>query len=210
MFVTIKLEGNLGTIHSVKVDGEEIIPEYRYNITPHKFVHRGHEGFGLREAVDKIIKNKRDNEEFERKKVQLEKKREEYYDKRMKEETERLNKLTDRYKYKINEINEAPIDNRQKMLGKLYKCSQKNEDLGVTINRYGVLNPIDYPKYPPEYAIPKIKMLCNLHCLKARLRLLCNKYQWHSSLNLVSQQLKLCNIFIFGMAYWSIRMMKNM
>ena len=26
-----------------------------------------------------------------------------------------------------------------------------------------------------EYAIPKIKMLCNLCCLKARLRLLCNK-----------------------------------
>ena len=56
------------------------------------------------------------------------------------------------------------------------------------------------------YAIPKIKMLCNLHCLKARLRLLCNKYQRHSSLNLVSQQLKLCDIFIFGMAYWSITM----
>ena len=47
----------------------------------------------------------------------------------------------------------------------------------------------------------RINMLCNLHCLKARLRLLCNKYQPHSSLNLVSQQLKLCNIFIFGMAY---------
>ena len=31
--------------------------------------------------------------------------------------------------------------------------------------------------------------------------MLCNKYQRHSSLNLVSQQLKLCNIFIFGMAY---------
>ena len=26
-----------------------------------------------------------------------------------------------------------------------------------------------------RYAIPKIKMLCNLRCLKARLRLLCNK-----------------------------------
>ena len=50
------------------------------------------------------------------------------------------------------------------------------------------------PAYSVQYAIPKIKMLCNLHCLKARLRLLCNKYQRHSSLNLVSQQLKLCNI----------------
>ena len=51
------------------------------------------------------------------------------------------------------------------------------------------------------YAIPKKNMLCNLCCLKTRLRLLCNKYQRHSSLNLVSQQLKLCNISIFGMAY---------
>ena len=50
-----------------------------------------------------------------------------------------------------------------------------------------------------QYAIPKINTLCNLCCLKTRLRLLCNKYKRHSSLNLVSQQLKLCNIFIFGM-----------
>ena len=55
-----------------------------------------------------------------------------------------------------------------------------------------------------KYAIPKIKMLCNLHCLKARLRLLCNRYQRHSSLNLVSQQLKLHNIFIFGMAHANV------
>ena len=53
-----------------------------------------------------------------------------------------------------------------------------------------------------QYAIPKINMLCNLCCLKTRLRRLCNKYQQHSSLNLVSQQFKLCNIFIFGIAYW--------
>ena len=44
-------------------------------------------------------------------------------------------------------------------------------------------------------------MLCDLYCLKTRLRLLCNKDQRHSSLNLVSQLLKLCNIFIFGMTY---------
>ena len=52
-----------------------------------------------------------------------------------------------------------------------------------------------------EYAISKINMLCNLCCLKTRLRLLCDKHQRHSSLNLVSQELELCNIFIFGMAY---------
>ena len=54
------------------------------------------------------------------------------------------------------------------------------------------------------YAIPKIKILCDLHCLKAKLRLPCNKYQQLSSLNLISQQLKFCNILIFGMAYWYI------
>ena len=46
-------------------------------------------------------------------------------------------------------------------------------------------------------------MLCKLHCLKARLRLLCNENERHSSLNFVSQQLKLCNIFIFGIANYS-------
>ena len=59
-------------------------------------------------------------------------------------------------------------------------------------------------KMPIGYAVPKIKMSCNLHCLKARLRLLCNKYQRYGSLNLVSQQLRLCNTFIFGMAYYHI------
>ena len=58
MYITIKLEGNVGTIHSVNVDGKEIIPELKYNIAPHKFVHRGHEGFGLREAVDRILNKK--------------------------------------------------------------------------------------------------------------------------------------------------------
>ena len=64
------------------------------------------------------------------------------------------------------------------------------------------------PKTRHQYAIPKIHMLCNLCCLKTRLRLLCDKYQWHSSLNFVSQQLKLFNIFIFGMAYFGTSWIK--
>ena len=64
MYITIKLEGNLGTIHTVNVDGKEMIPELKYNIAPHKFVHRGHEGFGLREAVDRIL-NKKESENIE-------------------------------------------------------------------------------------------------------------------------------------------------
>ena len=76
------------------------------------------------------------------------------------------------------------------------------EERGVSIHR-------GRQKTEKEYAIPKINMLCNLCCLKARLRLLCNKYQQHSSLNSVSQQLKLCNMFIFGMAYQRCRNFKR-
>ena len=45
-------------------------------------------------------------------------------------------------------------------------------------------------------------MLCNLDCLKARLRLLCNELSTASSLNLVSRHLNLRNIFI---SEWRIK-----
>ena len=126
MYVTIKLEGNVGTIHSVNVDGKEIIPELKYNIAPHKFVH---EGFGLREAVDRILNKKEsENKELEirkREKEEIENKHKEYYEKHMKEETERLNKLVDWYKFKLNEIREAPVDSRPRKLEKLYRCREK-------------------------------------------------------------------------------------
>ena len=154
MYVTIKLEGNVGTIHSVNVDGKEIIPELKHNIAPHKFVHRGHEGFGLREAVDRILNKKEsENKELEirkREKEEIEKKRKKYYEKHMKEETERLNKLVDWYKLKLNEIREAPVDSRPRKLEKLYQRSEKNKDLRVTITKFGTLNPVNYPKYPQE------------------------------------------------------------
>ena len=54
------------------------------------------------------------------------------------------------------------------------------------------------PKKCTQYAIPKIKMLCNLYCLKARFRLLCNELSTASSLNLVSRQLILCFYFRKG------------
>ena len=112
MYATIKLEGKVGTIYNINVDGEEIIPDLRYNIAPHKFVHRGREGFGLREAVDKILKQKKENEEseitankeLERRKEErkeIDKKREEYYEKHMKEETERINRLVEGYNNKL-------------------------------------------------------------------------------------------------------------
>ena len=52
-----------------------------------------------------------------------------------------------------------------------------------------------------EYAIPKIKMLCNLRCVKVRLRLQCIKNKRQNSSNLVSRTAKLCNLFVSGMAY---------
>ena len=52
----------------------------------------------------------------------------------MKEETERLNKLVDWYQFKLNGIREAPVDDRPQMLKKIYRCSERNKHLGVTIS----------------------------------------------------------------------------
>ena len=68
----------------------------------------------------------------------------------MKEETERLNKLADWYRCKLDEIREAPVDSRPRKLEKLYQSSEKNKHFGVTITRAGTLNPVDYPRYPPK------------------------------------------------------------
>ena len=55
----------------------------------------------------------------------------------------------------LKEINEAPVDSRPRKLEKLYQCSEKNKDLGVTISRAGTLALVDYPKYPPELELPE-------------------------------------------------------
>ena len=68
----------------------------------------------------------------------------------MKKETERLNTLVDWYKVKLDEIREAPVDNRPRKLSRLYQMSEANKHLGVTITRAGTLNPVDYPGYPPK------------------------------------------------------------
>ena len=73
----------------------------------------------------------------------------------MKEETERLNKLVDWYKFKLNEVREAPVDSRPRKLEKLYQYSEMNKDLGVMITRFGTLNPVNYPKYPPKLELPE-------------------------------------------------------
>ena len=63
--------------------------------------------------------------------------------------------MVDWYKCKFKEIREAPVNSRPRRLRKLYQCNEKNKDLGVTITRFGTLNPVDYPKYPPELELPE-------------------------------------------------------
>ena len=108
----------------------------------------------LAEAVDGIFSHQeseaKERERREREKEEIEKKRKEYYEAHMKKETERLNTLVDWYKFKLDEIREAPVDSRPRELSRLYRISEKNKHLGVTITRAGTLNLVNYPGYPPE------------------------------------------------------------
>ena len=108
----------------------------------------------LAEAVDGILSHQEsDAKELERRNIEkekIEKKHKEYYEAHMKEETERLNKLVDWHKFKLDEIREAPVDSRPRKLEKLYQSSEENKHLGVMITRARTLNLVDYPKYPPE------------------------------------------------------------
>ena len=73
----------------------------------------------------------------------------------MKKETERLNNWVDWYEVKLDEIREAPVDSRLPMLERLYQISVANKNCGVTITSVGVINPVNYPVYPPELKIPE-------------------------------------------------------
>ena len=75
----------------------------------------------------------------------------------MKEEMKRLNKLVDWYKFKLDKIREAPVDNRPRKLEKLYQYSEANKDSGVMITRAGTLAPVNYPRYPPELKLEEYK-----------------------------------------------------
>ena len=77
----------------------------------------------------------------------------------MKAETERLNHLVNWYKVKIAKISEAPVDSRLGKLRRLYRTSERNKHLGVTVTSAGVINPVSYPKYPAELEIPKYESL---------------------------------------------------
>ena len=73
----------------------------------------------------------------------------------MKSGTERLKNLVDWYEVKLDEIREAPVDSRLRMLRRLYRISERNKNCGVTITSAGVINPVNYPVYPPELKIPE-------------------------------------------------------
>ena len=155
MYVTLKIDDNGSCrIHSVSDADKEIVTNERYMVMPWKMVTRNGKNMSLKKTVDGIFSRHesevKENERREREREEIEKKRKEYYETYMKEETERLNTLVDWYKLKLNEIREAPVDDRPRMLERLYRISKKNKHLGVTITRAGVINPINYPGYPPE------------------------------------------------------------
>ena len=156
MYVTLKLDDSGCRIHSISDGNEEIVTNKRYVVMLWKMVTRHGKNVTLKDRI--LNKKESENKELERRnreREEIENKHKEYYEKHMKEETERLNKLVDWYKCKLKEINEAPVDSRPRKLRKLYLCSEKNKDLGATITRFGTLNPIDYPKYPPELELPE-------------------------------------------------------
>ena len=161
-------------IHSVSDGNREIATNDRYVVMPWKMVTRCGKNMTLKEVVDGIINpiesKAKEYERREREREEIEKKRKKYFEIHMKEEMERLNTLVDWYLFRLKEIREAPVDDRPQMLVKLYRISKKNKHLGVTLTRAGLINPVSYPKYPPELEIPEYNFLdcvfpdpCGIH-----------------------------------------------
>ena len=182
--MTLKLDDNgCCRIQSVSDDGNGwIVTNERYVVMPWKMVTRHGKNMGthnvpgpcrtmtLAEAVDSIL-SQQESEATEleirlEKREEIENKRKKYYGAHMKEEMERLNKLVDWYKFKLDEIREAPVDSRPRKLEKLYQSSEKNKHLGVMISRAGTLAPVNYPGCPPELELHEDEdneedVLCN-------------------------------------------------
>ena len=165
--VTLKFDDNgCCRIHSAKrgeasvSDGDkEIVTNERYVVMLWKMVTRHGKNMTLAEAVDGIFSRQeseaKERERREREREEIESKRKEYYETHMKKETERLSNWVNWYEVKLNEIREATADNRLRLLERLYRISEKNKNCGVTITSAGVINPVNYPVYPPELKIPE-------------------------------------------------------
>ena len=155
--MTLKLDDNgCCRIHSISDDGNQwIVTAEKYVVMPWKMVTRNGKNMTLTEAVDGIF-SRQESEARECKrrnieKEEIEKKCKEYYEAHMKEETERLSKLVVWYKFKLDEIRDAPVDSRPRKLEKLYRYSEANKDGGVMITRASeTINLVNYPGYPPN------------------------------------------------------------
>ena len=119
MYVTLKLDDNgCCRIHSISDDQNPwIVTDERYVVMPLKMVTRHGKNMTLAEVVNGIL-SRQESEAKERKirlekRENIEKKCKEYYEAHLKEETERLNKLVDWYKIKLDEIREAPVNSSQ-------------------------------------------------------------------------------------------------
>ena len=140
-YVTLKLDDKGHCkIHSISDGDREIVTTERYVIMPWKMVNRhGKNGKNviLEEAVHEIISYEesidKERERREKEREEIEKKRKEYYEVHMKKGTERLNHLVNWYEVKIAKISEAPVDSRLGKLRRLYRTSERNKHLGVTI-----------------------------------------------------------------------------
>ena len=175
MHVTHKFDDNrCCRIHSVSDDGNGwIVTNERYVVMPWKMVTRHGKNMGplasphsavrgpgpcgattLAEAVDGIFSHQesetKECKRREREREEIESKCKEYYETHMKKEMEGLNNWVGWYKCKLKEIDEALVDSRLRMLERLYRISEKNKNCVVTITRAGVINPVNYPVYPPE------------------------------------------------------------
>ena len=97
----------------------------------------------------------KEQERREKEREEIEKKCKKYYKAHMKKEMERLKNWVNWYEVKLDEIREAPIDERPQKLGRLYRISEKNKHLEVMIDSVGIINPVNCPGYPPELELPK-------------------------------------------------------
>ena len=137
MNVTLKFDDNgCCRIHSISDRDKEIVTNERYVVMPWKIFNRHGKNMGrvrgpgpcramtLAEAVDSIFSQRKSEakelERREREKQEIENKHKEYYEAHMKEEMERLNKLVDWYKFKLDEIRKVHADSKPRKLGKLY------------------------------------------------------------------------------------------
>ena len=155
MYVTLKLDNNGCRIHSTSDDGNGwIVTSERYVVMPWKMVTRNGTNMTLAEAVDGILScqesEAKERKRRKREKEEIENKRKEHYEAQTNKETEKLNKLVDWYKCKLNEIREAPVDSRPRKLERLYQYSEANKDSGVMITRTLTLALVNYPGYPSE------------------------------------------------------------